>query len=139
MTPQQKEITACIIDDDSIFTYGFNKLIQRNGLFGRILQFTNGLQAIDFLSSRENISQLPDVIFVDINMPVMNGWEFLQHFEEIKSQISKNITLYMMSSSVDSKDINRAKSNPILADYLVKPINDARLTVVYNALNGNLN
>ena len=139
MTFQQKEITACIIDDDSIFTYGFNKLIKRNGLFGRVMQFNHGLEAMNFLSSPQNITQLPDVIFVDINMPIMNGWEFLDRFEEIKSQIGKNIALYMMSSSVDSRDINRAKSNPLLKDYLFKPINNASLTGIYNSLNGNSN
>ena len=135
--PQQK-ITACIIDDDNIFTYGFNKLIQRNGLFSRILRFMHGQEAIDFLSSPANSASLPDVIFVDINMPVMNGWDFLKNYEEIESHLGKKIAVYMMSSSVDIRDIERAKNNPMLTDYLLKPINNAQIISIFNTLNGNV-
>ena len=134
MTLQQDEITACIIDDDSIFAYGFNKLVKINGLFSQILHFNHGLEAMEYLSAPINAARLPDVIFIDINMPVMNGWQFVQNFEEIKSQLGKKIALYIVSSSVDISDILKAKSNPVLRDYICKPINNTHLTQVFNAL-----
>ena len=137
MTAEQKNVTACIIDDDTIFTYGFNKLVQINGLFGQIMHFNNGLEAMEYLSAAENAYKLPDVIFVDINMPVMNGWEFVKKFEEIKSQLGKKIAVYIISSSVDLRDIAAAKNNLSVSDYILKPINGEQLTNVFNALDTN--
>lgn len=134
MTTQEKKITACIVDDDKIFTYGFNKLMQINGLFAQTLDFSNGLEALNYLKDPANAEQLPDVMFVDINMPVMNGWEFTRNFEEIKSQLGKKITLYIISSSVDLGDIEQAKNNPLLEDYLLKPLDQERLTTLLTDL-----
>lgn len=130
MNTENKIVTAGIVDDDEIFTYGFKKITLNKGLFDKILTFANGRQAIDFLKDPENMHRLPDVLFVDINMPVMDGWEFNAAFEEIKSQLGKDIALYNISSSVDLDDIKRAKSNPIISDYLLKPIDEVYLAEI---------
>ena len=132
--PEQREITACIVDDDKIFTYGFNKLMQINGLLGHTLDFSNGSEALEFLKDPANAHKLPDVIFVDINMPVMNGWEFTRNFEEIKPLLGKKITLYIISCSVDLGDIEIAKNNPVLEDYILKPMDQQYLTTLLNNL-----
>lgn len=134
MNTEKKNVTAGIVDDDEIFTYGFKKLTAIKGLFDEILNFSNGKEAIDFLKDPQNGHRLPDVLFVDINMPVMNGWEFNEAFEEIKSQLGKNITLYNISSSIDLEDIKRAKNNPIIADYLLKPIDERYLAEIARSL-----
>jgi CheY-like chemotaxis protein len=134
MITENKNVTAGIVDDDEIFTYGFRKLTTIKGLFDEILHFSNGQEAIDFLKDPQNGQHLPDVLFVDINMPVMNGWEFNEAFEEIKSQLGKNIILYNISSSIDLEDIKRAKSNPIIADYLLKPIDEEYLAEISQSL-----
>ncbi|MBD1383936.1 response regulator [Mucilaginibacter rigui] len=134
MNTENKSVTAGIVDDDEIFTYGFKKITAIKGLFDEILNFSNGKEAIDFLKDPQNKQRLPDVLFVDINMPVMNGWEFNKAFEEIKSQLGKNITLYNISSSIDLEDIKRAKSNPIIADYLLKPIDEQYLAEIFRSL-----
>jgi CheY-like chemotaxis protein len=130
MNTENKNVTAGIVDNDEIFTYGFKKLITKKGLFDDILNFSNGKEAIDFLKDPQNAHRLPDILFIDINMPVMNGWEFNDAFEEIRSQLGKKITLYNISSSIDLEDINRAKSNPLIADYLLKPIDEVYLAEI---------
>jgi CheY-like chemotaxis protein len=130
MNTENKNVTAGIVDDDEIFTYGFKKLTAIKGLFDEILSFSNGKEAIDFLKDPQNAQRLPDVLFVDINMPVMNGWEFNDAFEELKSQLGKNITIYNISSSVDVEDIKRAKNSPLIADYLLKPIDEVYLAEI---------
>lgn len=130
MITENKIVTAGLVDDDEIFTYGFKKLTVLKGLFDQILNFSNGKEAIDYLLNPQNRNNLPDVLFVDINMPVMNGWEFNDAFEEIKSQLGKNITIYNISSSVDLADIRRAKNNPMIADYLLKPIDEVYLAEI---------
>lgn len=71
---------------------------------------------------QEENEDIPQIIFLDLNMPVMDGWEFLNEFSKIKNQIRKKIDLYVVSSSIDSRDIERAKSIDIVSDYLTKPI-----------------
>jgi len=134
MITDNRIVTAGLVDDDEIFTYGFKKLTVIKGLFNEILNFSNGQEAIDYLINPKNSDRLPDVLFVDINMPVMNGWEFNAAFEEIKSQLGKNITIYNISSSVDLEDIRRAKNSPVVTDYLLKPIDEAYLTDIFNSL-----
>jgi CheY-like chemotaxis protein len=134
MITENKIVTAGIVDDDEIFTYGFKKLTVIKGLFDQILNFSNGREAIDYLLNPQNRNNLPDVLFVDINMPVMNGWEFNAAFEEIKSQLGKNIAIYNISSSADLEDIKRAKSNPLIADYLLKPIDQDYLAEIARSL-----
>ena len=133
MSVERQMVTACIIDDDDIFIYGFKKFIEIKGVFAEILDFRNGKEAIDYLTNPHYAGNLPDLIFVDINMPVMDGWEFASNFEEIKSRIGKKISLYAISSSVDIHDINRAKNNPIITDYILKPISESYLAEIINS------
>lgn len=112
--------TICIIDDDPIYVFGMKKLISVNNICNSILVFNNGHEAIQYLNSNEN--KTPDVIFLDINMPVMDGWDFLDEFSNIKKNLSKNIIIHMVSSSIDPNDIEKAKGYQEISEYLVKPV-----------------
>ncbi len=116
---------VCIIDDDNIYINLVSKIIELKKLSESVLVFNNGKEALDFflqsLQKEEN-QDVPQVIFLDLNMPVMDGWGFLDKFSKIKNQIRKKIDLYVVSSSIDSRDIERAKSIDIVSDYLTKPI-----------------
>ncbi|MBG6133404.1 CheY-like chemotaxis protein [Aquimarina sp. EL_43] len=122
--PQNIE-SVCIIDDDLIYINLVSKIIELKKLSESVLVFNNGKEALDFflqsLQQEEN-EDIPQIIFLDLNMPVMDGWEFLNEFSKIKNQIRKKIDLYVVSSSIDSRDIERAKSIDIVSDYLTKPI-----------------
>ena len=74
------------------------------------------------MSSVTHENLLPDIIFLDLNMPVMDGWEFLNEFLKIKNNLNKKITLYVVSSSIDPRDLERVKSFNMVTDYLIKPI-----------------
>ena len=65
---------------------------------------------------------LPDIIFLDINMPFMDGWQFLEEYTKIKPTLSKQIVIYVVSSSISEYDIERARNNSNVSDYFVKPI-----------------
>lgn len=121
---------ACIIDDDNIYVSLIKKIIKSKNLCDELIVFNNGKQSLDYF---ENISNenVPDVIFLDINMPVMDGWEFLEQFKKIKTRINKNIPIYMVSSSIDPADINRAKSLPVIHDYIPKPLNIKKLESIF--------
>jgi CheY-like chemotaxis protein len=129
-----KNTITCLIDDDEIYLFSVKKVIEVNKLSDRVLEFRNGQDAIDFfVQSSGNNQELPDVIFLDINMPVMNGWEFIEEFKKIRPQLSKDIMLYVVSSSVDKSDVDKARSFSTVNDYLIKPITATQLKNIYSA------
>ncbi|MFV9483394.1 response regulator [Christiangramia sp. OXR-203] len=122
----QKVELACIIDDDKIYVNLVKKIIEIKKLSENLLIYKNGKEALDYfkktMSSVTHEDLLPDIIFLDLNMPVMDGWEFLNEFLKIKNNLNKKITLYVVSSSIDPRDLERVKSFNMVTDYLIKPI-----------------
>ena len=135
----QKVELACIIVDDKIYVNLVKKIIEIKKLSKNLLIFKNGREALDhFKLILENATEdvLPDIIFLDINMPVMDGWEFLNEFIKIKNNFEKKITLYVVSSSIDPRDLERAKSFNLVTDYLIKPIELKKFEKIFDR-NGN--
>jgi CheY-like chemotaxis protein len=122
---------VCVIDDDKIYIYGLKKLISIKQLSPNLMEFYNGKEAIDFLTDPENLDTLPDIIFLDINMPVMDGWAFMENFVKIKPLLGKKITIYMVSSSINEEDIQRAKTISDITDYVIKPISPDTLIELF--------
>ncbi|HET7360335.1 MAG TPA: response regulator [Salinimicrobium sp.] len=116
---------ACIIDDDKIYVNLVKKIIEIKKLSHNLIIFKNGEEALNYFKPiLENMTEkkLPDIIFLDLNMPVMDGWEFLAEFVKIKNSFNKKIVLYVVSSSIDPRDLERAKTFGLVTDYLIKPI-----------------
>ena len=76
--------------------------------------------------------QLPDFLFLDINMPLVDGWAFLEKYEGIYKTLSKSIKIYMVSSSIDPRDTDRAKANSHICDYISKPVSRENLAQIFN-------
>lgn len=117
---------ACIIDDDPIFIFGAKKIMELGNICNSFMVFHNGDEAINSLKPiiRSN-QQLPDVILLDLNMPIMDGWQFLDEF--VKISCPKPVTIYIVTSSIDPADVERAKSYSSVNNYLVKPITSNNL------------
>ena len=128
-----KQHIICLIDDDRIYQFTAKKIIESTGLGKQILSFYNGDEAITYLQENiENVDLLPDIIFLDINMPVMDGWQFLETFKILQPKVSKPILIYMVSSSVDDYDIKKSKEYFNVTDYIIKPINRERFEQLIN-------
>lgn len=114
----------CLIDDDNIYQFTARKLVESTGLAKQIQSFYNGHEAINYFKDQKNNNPetLPDVIFLDINMPIMNGWEFLEEYNKLYDNLQKPIVVYVVSSSIDSNDMRRSKEYKPVSDYIVKPI-----------------
>ncbi|MBI2274484.1 MAG: response regulator [Chitinophagaceae bacterium] len=125
MTDVKQKHIVCLIDDDNIYQYTARVILESTGLAKQIHSFYDGKEALNYFIEQlpANPDALPDVIFLDINMPVMNGWEFLEEYNKLATSFPKPITVYMVSSSVNSTDMQRSRSYKSVSDYLVKPVN----------------
>ncbi len=118
-----KKKILCLVDDDDVYQYTFLRQLKGTDFAKDILLFSDGELAMEFIETHiNNVELLPDIIFLDINMPIMDGWEFLEEFVQLKPKVGKEILIYMVSSSIDPADIQRAKTIGDVSDYLIKPI-----------------
>jgi CheY-like chemotaxis protein len=128
-------LKTCIVDDDSIYRFTMVRTLENINLPVDIMAFSDGEEAINFMLDHiDQDSEFPDVIFLDIEMPVMDGFQFMEEFVKIKPRLGKKITIYMVSSSLDPVDINRAQNISAISDYIVKPIGVARLKTIIEGL-----
>jgi CheY-like chemotaxis protein len=127
----------CIIDDDLIYQYTITKTIKIYDLANEIMVFSDGEEALDyFIRNLDSTENLPDIILLDINMPIMDGFQFMEEYIKIKPRVGKKILIYMVSSSVDSKDIERSQRISEISDYIIKPIKPGELISIVNTFSG---
>ena len=112
-----------VIDDDKIYHFLFQKLLKQNNIDVNITFFNNGFEAIEHIRQNMDVDTQPDLILLDVNMPIMNGWQFLEEYSKQKDKLHKASTIYMISSSNNEVDINKAKDYAgIVKDYFLKPV-----------------
>lgn len=110
-----------IVDDDPIFRYISAKMIEKVSPSLVINSYSNGKEALDFL--HENYAdEYFYYIFLDINMPVMDGWEFLGALEKTTFIKTGNVSIHIVSSSVDDSDIKKSESYGLVQGFLHKPL-----------------
>ncbi|TDH25225.1 response regulator [Segetibacter sp. 3557_3] len=119
----KKGLNICLVDDDRIYQFTARKIIETIEEVDGVKVFSNGEEAISYLQQNSyKTEDLPDVIFLDINMPVMDGWGFLEAFSDLYKKLGKLVTVFMVSSSVDESDIRRSKEFGMVSRYVNKPV-----------------
>ncbi|WP_340066272.1 response regulator [Ascidiimonas aurantiaca] len=125
---------ACIIDDDKIYVSLVKRIIESKNLSRELLIFSNGKEALDYFekvfNGPRNI-RVPNIILLDLNMPVMDGWQFLEHFMKIEKRHQKVITLYIVSSSIDPNDVAKAHDLSSVSGYIIKPVMPKELETLF--------
>jgi len=109
-----------LVDDEHVFHWIAEKFIEKINHGLRSISLYNGNEALEYLSDPKN--QVPDILFLDLNMPIANGWKFLDEFEKIRKNISKEVKIYILSSSIDPEDHKRAKNYDYVQKFISKPI-----------------
>lgn len=127
--------TILCVDDDPITLMLCKMVINKASFSNKIITAKNGEEALNYFKSFNNTSvdeqsKKPQLIFLDLNMPVMGGWEFLDSFST--SEYSKHNTtkVIILSSTIDPEDIEKAKKYPMVLDFLSKPISKEMLEYV---------
>jgi CheY-like chemotaxis protein len=124
-----------LVDDDDTYVYITKKIIEKSEQVKEVRVFKNGLDAIDYLKQNINDTyELPDVIFLDLSMPIMDGWQFLDEFATMDSNNLKKIIIYICSSSISPHDFNRAKEISAVSDFIIKPITKVKFTEILMAI-----
>lgn len=123
---------VCIVEDDPIHLFLTKKHIELSGCVKKILICKNGKEAFDTLIKMfQNNEMLPHTIFLDINMPIWDGWQFLEEF--IKIPITQKIKIYILTSSNDEEDYKKAVMFNLQNQYLIKPLDRLQLLEILSS------
>lgn len=112
-----------VIDDDEVFIFLTRRLLQSTNMVGDIHVSYSASEAISFLEMIDDNTKMPDIILLDINMPGMSGWDFLQQYQNIVVHLKQRPQLYVVSSSIADNDTERALNSKGVSGYISKPVN----------------
>lgn len=116
-----------VVDDDEIILILHKTRVKKMGLHPNPISKTNGLEALNYILSN-NFSDTHFLVLLDINMPLMNGWEFLNELE--KNTMLCRISVAIVTSSIDDADKEMADQYPRVIDFIEKPLSDLNLKLL---------
>ncbi len=123
--------TLYVIDDDKIYHFLFKNLLKQNSIDVATFFFPNGMEALEHIKNADK-DNLPDLILLDVNMPIMNGWQFLEEYSKLMDGLPKHAEINMISSSNNEVDINKSRDfGNIVSNYYLKPISKEDLSKIF--------
>lgn len=120
---QPKFETVMIIDDNAIDLYVCSRMTTKNNFGKRVLEYSVATEALHYLQdNQDNFLELPQIIFVDIYMPLMSGFEFMKEYDKLSPALKNHCKVYIISSTIDNEDIVKSHSDKNVVSFQVKPI-----------------
>ncbi|SHJ56540.1 response regulator [Aquimarina spongiae] len=129
--------SVLLIDDNRCDNFVHRKIIERFQFAKYVYDCRDGQEALDFLNQYKNPDSTvvnPEIIFLDINMPVMNGWEFLEEYNQLKPDLQQQHIIVMLSTSANPTDKFKAKNHPFVLDFMSKPLSKEKLEKIKTVL-----
>ena len=126
----QDKLNFIVIDDSKLDCFIAEKIIRNTGVSNDVRSFTDAREALSYIKDKPAGSTNSTVLIVDIQMPVMNGFEFIEAFEQLPQAVQDNYLVYVLSSSINENDLNRVRSYKSVKHFLNKPLNSSTLTAL---------
>ncbi|HTD99225.1 MAG TPA: response regulator [Mucilaginibacter sp.] len=112
-----------VIDDDPIDHFLMQHILHGNQHFDMTTYTMYGSLVLDYIEeNKAHPDKLPDTIFLDLNMPMFSGWDFLDRYQQLFSEIDKNIKIYILTSSIRPADMERTSRYPFVRSFISKPL-----------------
>lgn len=127
---QTKKLHFIVIDDSKLDCFIAEKIIKNTGISESIKSFLQATEALDYIKATPPDDQNRTIILVDIQMPVMNGFEFVEAFEKLPADLIKNYTIFIISSSINENDLSRVHNYATVKQFLNKPLTSNNLSVL---------
>lgn len=128
-------LVVMLIDDAYLDLYINTRIIKKCDPSVEVKSFDAAKSALeDLRSNKSSAEPVPDVIFLDLNMPIMNGFQFLEEFKTLPPEVQSGTNIYVLSSSFDPADINRSKESEFVIDFIEKPLTENRYLQIADEL-----
>lgn len=122
-----------LVDDDRPTNYLNQRILKLSNPESQVISVLNGYEALEYLRKVEKGEVIkPELIFLDINMPAMNGWEFLDEYEKLDHSLTGVIKIFILSTSSNELDIDKGLTHEFVLDFIKKPLSKDVLTDVIN-------
>ena len=122
--------TVWLIDDDELCNFLTAHTLQTTSFCSEIRSFTKAQEALIELEASIEKGTFPDIIFLDLNMPLVDGWAFLHAYHKFRKEVKDNCTIYILSSSINVDDILKCKLHEDVRDFFSKPLNKLNLEII---------
>lgn len=126
----QDKLNFIVIDDSKLDCFIAEKIIRNTGMSDDVKSFTDAREALAYIKDKPAGSTNKTVLIVDIQMPVMNGFEFIEALEQLPQDVQNDYLVYVLSSSINENDLNRVRSYKSVKHFLNKPLNSNTLTAL---------
>ncbi len=124
-----------LVDDDDDANHIQERLIRKHGFAENIDKVWNGIEALEYLNNCIRGKQpLPEIIFLDLNMPKMDGWAFLDKYNQLSDEVKKKIELIILTSSINPDDAERARRTPEVKGYKNKFLDKQQLEEILKVM-----
>ena len=127
---QTKKLNFIVIDDSKLDCFIAEKIIKNTGISETIKSFLQATEALDYIKSPPADENNRSIILVDIQMPVMNGFKFVEAFERLDPEVIKYYTIFIISSSINENDLSRVHNYFSVKQFLNKPLTSNNLSVL---------
>lgn len=122
--------TILLVDDCQATNFIHRLVIDNYGCAETVVECRDGAQALDYLRSGVDKHPQPELILLDINMPVMNGWEFLEAYENLPSKQKAGVVVVMLTTSQNPDDRSKAEERGLVSEFTLKPLDEEKLEAV---------